>query len=728
MATTTPAPAANLLAAALDYAARGLPVFPLVPGTKRPLTKNGFKDATTDVTQIVKWWSDCPDANIGIPTGLITKRVVVDVDKKPWKNATGDQTLAALVEKFGPLPTTLSQTTWSGGTQYFFAYHAEGVNRAHHYGEFIDSRTDGGYVAVPPSRVTEDGHEGEYKWNSDPFTTPLADMPDWLVERGRSGPFTPGIDKKPGEKKRRNIPGWADALIDGVAEGARDDTAVRLIGRYTQLGLTRAEVESFMLNWAANCTPAFDESLILEKIDRLYTIMDAGLVTLPLTDTGNAERLVLLHGDRFKWAVDRETWLAWDGHRWAEGSEDRVRALALDTVRQTQAAALRVTDEHRKKAVGTFALYSEDRRRIDNAVAMARILPGVAVQDNRLDQHPTRLNVLNGTIDLSAGELRAHDPNDFITQLVYVEYDPAAQAPTWLKFLNDIFLGNAEMIAYVQRAIGYSVTGLIEEQAFFFEHGAGDNGKSTFIETVSGVIGEDYATAVDKEAVLAADKNKGRGATPELMALKGKRLGYISENDADRVLDEGRIKSLTGSKKMPGRELYQSTEAFANTIKVWFDLNTLPKFNGTDNGIARRPRVIPFDFSVPPEKKDKRMPEKLAAEAKGILTWIVEGAVAWNAEGLRAPEAVDYATREYLDEQNHLPVFIRETYETNPNGEVEARALQQDYQNWARERGEEAYDWQKKVVPFLRGTLKLKPKKRNTGNVWPGIARRAAAA
>src|SRR5262249_36786474 len=145
------------------------------------------------------------------------------------------------------------------------------------------------------------------------------------------------------------------------------------------------------------------------------------------------------------------------------------------------------------------------------------------------------------------------------------------------------------------------------------------NGKSTFIEAIGSVIGEDYMIPVDKEAVLHADKNKGRGATPELVQLRGKRLGYISENDDDRVLDEGRIKALSGSGKTNARDLYKSNAVFVNTTKIWFDLNTLPKFNGVDDGIARRPRVIPFDWRVPPPRQEPPLPRKPPAGAARVL-------------------------------------------------------------------------------------------------------------
>jgi len=262
-----------MLEAALEYARHGIPVFPLLPNGKTPLTAHGFKDATIDEAKITAWWTSTPDANIGMPTGLVTRRSVVDEDNKPWKGATGSQTMESLTTIYRPLPETLSQTTWSGGKQTIFAYNPEAVNSAHSYGAFVDGRNDGGYIAVPPSHVVEGNREGTYTWNADPFTTPLAPMPDWLVERARGGPYSPEGEKKAGAVgRRKNAPAWADALIGGVGEGSRDDTATRLIGRYSQMRppLSRAEIERFMLVWAASCEPPFDESVVLEKVDRLF--------------------------------------------------------------------------------------------------------------------------------------------------------------------------------------------------------------------------------------------------------------------------------------------------------------------------------------------------------------------------------------------------------------------------------------------------------------------------
>src|SRR5262245_31441340 len=241
----------------------------------------------------------------------------------------------------------------------------------------------------------------------------------------------------------------------------------------------------------------------------------------------------------------------------------------------------------------------------------------------------------------------------------------------------------------------------------------------------SALAGADYATPADKEAILYAEKNKGRGAAPELTMLRGKRLAYISENDDDRQLDEGRVKAMTGSRATPARDLYKSHDVFENVTKIWFDLNTLPQFKGVDGGISRRPRVIPFDYTVPAEGKDRQLSDKLRAEAAGILAWAVAGAVAWAKDGLQAPAEVEYATRSYIDENNHLPRFFEETYEvTRGNHEVPSSAVQAEYALWCQLRDEPPYDYAKKVVKFMKSTLRLRQGRDTNERKWLGIRRK----
>ncbi len=720
-----------MLDAALEYAARGWAVLPLEVGGKRPITAHGCKDATTDADQVRAWWTETPDANVGVATGAVSGITVLDVDVKPWKNKHGDKTLAALIGEHGSLPPTLVQTTWSGGTQYVFAY-ARGVgNSTGRVGKDLDIRGDGGYIVVPPSRVGEDGREGVYAWLTDPAQMSLAAMPSWLLDRVKSE----GAGTVETNGTRANTPGWADEKVSGVTEGSRDQDCVRLLGRYSTMRppLSKDEVLAFMFAWAEQCHPPFPEETICEKVERLFEKYSSHeLLRYPLTDAGNAERTVALHVDRFRWLTDTEDWLAWDGRRWAPGSADQVRRYALDAARQVQASAVRLDADKRedgvpsKKKAMLHGLESESARAVNAAVTLARLSPDIQATSADFDQAPDLLNCANGTLDLRTFELRPHAPSDRLTRIITTPYEPDAKAPAWLRFLDEVFLGKAEVIEYVQRCVGYTLTGSIEEQCLFFLHGSGANGKSTFVAVLTALLGE-YATKLDQEAVLTPDR-KQRGATPELVVLVGKRFAYVDELEEGRQLDEARVKALTGSERGTGRALYKDQREWTNTAKLWLDLNHLPDFKGIDLGIERRLRVIPFDRRFEEQEQDRRMVEKLKVELPGILAWAVQGCRTWRALGLEhRPAAVELATRRYRDENNHLPVFVDEYYELRAGAAVSVADLQRDYAAFCSERGEPQLDYQRKVVRYLRDGLKLSLNRTNKTRTWSGLRPRTAA-
>jgi putative DNA primase/helicase len=318
--------------------------------------------------------------------------------------------------------------------------------------------------------------------------------------------------------------------------------------------------------------------------------------------------------------------------------------------------------------------------------------------------------------------LQTHDPVNRLTRAIAVVYDASAPAPIWRAFLNDVFQGKQDVVDFVQLAVGYSLTGSIEEQCLFFLHGAGANGKSTFISTLTALLGE-YAVKLDQEAILASDRNRGRGATPELVVLASRRLAYVDELEEGRSLDEARIKALTGADRSTGRGLYEGMCEWRNTAKLWMDLNHLPNFKGIDLGIERRLRVIPFDRQFAESEQDKHMAERLRAELPGILAWAVEGCRKWREQGLQAPETVNLATRQYRDDQNHLPAFVNECYELKAGGTVSGAALVSEYVDFCHRRGEPQVGI-RKVAQYLRHVRKLENRHVKAGSVWVGLAAR----
>ena len=244
----------------------------------------------------------------------------------------------------------------------------------------------------------------------------------------------------------------------------------------------------------------------------------------------------------------------------------------------------------------------------------------------------------------------------FITKLAPVNFEPDAACPRWLEFLSRIMDGNEQLIDFLQRAVGYALTGETSEQCLFIFYGSGANGKSTFLQTMSYVLG-DYSMSTPTETLLV----KRRGAIPNDVArLKGARFVIACEADAENRLAESLIKQMTGGDTISARFLHQEWFDFEPTHKVFFGTNHKPVIKGTDYAIWRRIRLVPFEITIPEGERDKNLPEKLKAEADGILAWAVQGCLVWQQQGLGVPEEVKAATDSYREEMDILGEFLKD--------------------------------------------------------------------
>ncbi len=402
-----------------------------------------------------------------------------------------------------------------------------------------------------------------------------------------------------------------------------------------------------------------------------------------LTDLGNAERFVDAHGDDLLWVEPWKRWMVWDGARWEHDRTREAWRRAEDTVRSIYTEASRVGDSERRKAIANHAKKCESATRIREMLELAKAktwaIPEEFDGDNYL------LNVQNGTLDLRAGELREHRREDRITKRAPVAYDPDAEAPTFAAFMERI-MPSPEVRQFLQRAAGYSATGDISEQCLFINWGAGANGKSTFQETISAALG-DYAMQGPAELLLA--KPAGTDGIPNDVArLKGARFVSASEVEEGRRFAEARVKQLTGGDTISARFLHAEFFDFEPTHKLWVSTNPKPNVSRGGYAFWRRIRLIPFTETIPPDEQDPQLPEKLKDELPGVLAWIVRGAVAWRAGGLRAPEEVKAATEEYREETDTLAAFISERCVEGTNLSIQAKQLYEPYKNWCEENGE----------------------------------------
>jgi putative DNA primase/helicase len=407
---------------------------------------------------------------------------------------------------------------------------------------------------------------------------------------------------------------------------------------------------------------------------------------LTLSDLGNARRMVYHHGADIRYSHQLGRWYEWDGRRFRPDGSGAIERRAKDTVRRIYHEAAAADDSDRKR-IGNFALKSEGKSRIDAMVSLAQSEPNVPIDPADLDRDPRLLNVLNGTIDLRTGELRPHRRQDRITKIAPITFDPNATCPEFETFLQRIMLGRPDLATFLQRALGYSLTGLNSERVLFILYGSGRNGKSTLLETVAGVIG-DYAGTAPPEMLLS---KREAGIPNDLARLPGTRFVTAVETGEGRRLDEPKVKSISGGDTISARFMRGEWFDFKPTFKLWLGTNHRPVIRGTDHAIWDRIRLIPFDYRVP---DDEKIPDLachlIEQEAPGILAWLVKGCLMWQAEGLGLPDVVAQANTAYRDDMDTLAGFIDEHCVMDESATASAADLYSSYKHWCETAGEKS--------------------------------------
>jgi putative DNA primase/helicase len=419
------------------------------------------------------------------------------------------------------------------------------------------------------------------------------------------------------------------------------------------------------------------------------------------TDLGNAKRLVRHHGPDLRYCPEWDSWFVWDGTCWkkdvanvevmsrAKMTAEKIMDEAVNRANRLQDEAKTLPDRERAQRqqaafkqgqeLTNFARVSQSRRRLQDMVELAASEPGMVVRPDQLDTDPMLLNVRNGTLDLRTGELLPHRREDLITKLSPVNYDPGAEAPIWTTFLNRIMGGNEELVAFLQRSTGYVLTGSVQEQCLFFCHGSGSNGKSTFLRVLLDLMG-DYGMQTPPELL---NVRRGEVHPTERADLAGRRLAAAVENSIGDRLDESLVKVLTGGDRIRARRMRQDHWEFAPTHKLWVAANHKPGVRGTDNGIWRRVKLIPFNVTISEAEADRSLPDKLTNELPGILAWSVRGCLEWQRGGLQVPPEVVNATTCYRDESDPLAEFYQDVCRIEPGTKVKATLLHQAYVKWA---------------------------------------------
>lgn len=405
------------------------------------------------------------------------------------------------------------------------------------------------------------------------------------------------------------------------------------------------------------------------------------------TDYGNGRRLVEQHGADLLYVPRGEGWHVWDGARYVPDDTGRVEQKAKETALTLfdEQKRLATIDANRARLMARHAQRSLNVAGIDAMLKSARTELEIVAAISDLNADPFALNVLNGTVNLQTGGLVPHDRDSLHTKVCPVAFDRMATSPLWDAFILRAMGGDREKVAYLQRVIGYALTGDTREQAIFILHGSGGNGKTTLVETLMWLFGE-YALKIPTETLMA---KRGRDSIPnDIAQLPGTRFVAANETSQGRHLNEALVKDLSGGDTITARFMRREWFTFKPTHKTFLYGNHRPGITGTDDGIWRRIRLI--DFGPRIEQPQGNFERVLRTEAAGILAWAVEGCLAWLRGGLAEPQSVIDATNEYRAEMDVIAGFIEACCEAHAKHKEKGADLYAAYQGWCADNGEDA--------------------------------------
>jgi putative DNA primase/helicase len=444
------------------------------------------------------------------------------------------------------------------------------------------------------------------------------------------------------------------------------------------------------------------------------------------TDTGNAALFAQLYKNTVLFDHRQQRWLIWDASksRWTEDKTVQVRELAKKSaeyrLKELTPNLPSVTDPQRdeQQREAKWAIVSQNLYRINAALELAKSVPFIADAGEGWDDDPWLFGVANGVVDLRSGTLRQATQQDRSTKFSPVVFDRDADCPRFKQFLTEVFDGDSELTEYVQKAVGYSLTGSTREQCLFQCYGKGSNGKTTFLEIVFHIAG-DYAVDVLFSALETKKYAIGEGVN-----LPGARFAKSVETKEGRELDEARIKSWTGGDTISIRPMYRNAFSFRPTHKLWLAFNHKPLIRDDSDAMWRRIRLIPFHHKFGSAQADKNLLEKLKSEASGILNWAIQGCLAWQTDGLKTPTAVEDATSEYEAESDALAQFLDDCCEEDLTYNASKGALRKAYEDWCKVQSERPLN--KNVVVGKMRDRGFQEKRTGSERYWMGLRLRPA--
>ncbi len=461
------------------------------------------------------------------------------------------------------------------------------------------------------------------------------------------------------------------------------------------------------------------------------------LEALSNNEDGDAGLFIELNRDRFIYDYSAKEWNIFRWHHWeadsagdALGSVSGVADLYKKVVISLTTKQLNSDNpKDYEKLIDNLKKRIHDLRSLKRKKSVLNLAQtgsdSLVIGGDRWDADPMLFAVANGIIDLRTGELRPGKPDDFIKLTSPVIFKGINEpAPLWEKFQLEICNGDADLVKFKQRFWGYCLTGKISEEKILIQEGKGRNGKTVENECLFRVFG-DSARSIDPETLMQSKRQAG-AASPDIVELKGIRLAIGSETGKGRRFNGEKVKKLTGNDKLKGRNLFSGYIEFSPSHKLVLCTNFKPNADADDYAFWQRVLLVPYSISfvenpiaANERKADLQLLEKLKAETSGILTWLVQGCLAWQKEGLNPPSCVQKATEDYRAEEDVIGQFIEECCIKGPDKIVRVSILTEKYAKWCTETGNEAVrikDFKKTIEQRFK---KLPPK--NTGIYYSGI-------
>lgn len=406
------------------------------------------------------------------------------------------------------------------------------------------------------------------------------------------------------------------------------------------------------------------------------------------TDMRNARRFVLQHGADLRFCAPMGGWLVWDGRRWTADDNGMVMRLAKLTVQRMYGEADGIPDQEDRIKFIRSVMHCETLGKLKAMIETAESEHEVSARVEDFDTDPWLLNVANGTIDLRSGEIREHRREDLITHVAPVGYHPDSFDGVLEGYLSKATAKDPAFARYLQKAAGYTLTGLTDEETVFLVLGPGATGKSTLVEAMISMLG-DYGIKTSFDTFLV-QRNIG-GARPDLVAMRGARMVAAVEPEKGRKLAASTLKEITGGDTISARDLYKPPFSFKPTFKIWLAANDSPELPDDDSGLWRRLQRLPFESVILPDERDPEVKRHLTSDGgESVLAWAVAGCLLWQEEKLKPPKIVRDKTAELRRDFDPLAEFFADRCIVDPGVEVEASALRRSYDDWARQHGSSA--------------------------------------